>query len=120
MIKGLNIIDNVKISSDIEALHASLKRLFFTPIGSQIGNLDYGSRIPEYLFEQATEENILAILNEAKDLILNYEPRIILNAIGAEVQPTMNTGALQLVINIEFYWVGDENTDNLNTLQITA
>jgi phage baseplate assembly protein W len=119
MIKGLDIINGVKISKDINLLHMSLVRLFFTPIGSQIGALDYGSRIPDYLYEDASEVNVLAILTEAKDLIVNYEPRIVLNAISAEIKPTTNNGSKELIINIEFDWVNEEGSGQSNSIQIT-
>jgi hypothetical protein len=73
-------IDGVKgltIQKDSNLFASRMERLFFTPIGESIGNLERGSRIPDFFWEGATEENAQAILREVKFLLQAFEKEII-------------------------------------------
>lgn len=116
--KGL-IINNqsVKIgeysSTNQELLHASLERLFFVEIGTQLGSLDQGSRIIDYFYEPATENTALAIMDEVEFLITTYEVRMVLEAVGVDIVPA--AGATGLIIMVRYHL--PENPDKVEYLE---
>lgn len=114
MIKGLAVTDGVDIANDIDALSASLKRLLFVGIGESLGNLERGSRIPEYLDEPQTMQTANGIINEVVMLIQAFEKRINLQSVGV-----LFTDDRGIVIQIEFYWIGDNDKTDLQSLSLS-
>jgi len=116
---ALDSSDGLRVASDHELLKSRLERLFFTPLNDQIGSVNSGSRILDYLWEGATEENARAILKEVKWLISAYEPNMMLTSVLVKFLPVSNSGAIALVIEISFYWIDLEDEEfNLNIIKI--
>lgn len=102
--QGLIITSNdIKIAKDKELIHNSLERLLFSETLSNIGFLDKGSRILDYLHERVTFNEVIAIIREIKDLIRSYEPRIILDSVGAKIIP--NESIIMIEVYLEFHFV---------------
>lgn len=114
--KGLSFNNGkVEIAHQLDALASSLGRLFFTGIGENIGNLDRGSRIMEYLYEPVEAQTATCILNEVIELIKVYEPRIKLTAVGVEL--TSNRGC---IISIEFSWTFITSDTSVQQLTLSS
>ena len=102
--KGLVITDNnleIKTFSgtDRSLIEASIERLLFLELGGIMGALTIGSRILDYFFELATAKNAQAIMEEVKFLVTNFEPRIILNAVGINLIPEQGTIGILILLN---------------------
>lgn len=114
--KGLSFNNGkVEIAHQLDALASSLGRLFFTGIGENIGNLDRGSRIMEYLYEPVDSQTATNILNEVIELIRIYEPRIKLTAVGVEL-----TSSRGCIISIEFNWTFTTTDTSLQSLTLSS
>ena len=98
------------IATDYDLLQSSLERLLFVELGTQVGALDQGSRIPRYFWEAADARAAMAILAEAKALIMRCESRIKLTGVGVELQTLDNKAAI--VLTIKFYWANDGTQTN--------
>lgn len=86
--QGLILTENdIKIAANEVLMHATLERLLFTELGTSVNGLNKGSRILDYLDEGAVEKTAIAVIQEATDLVQNYEPRIILEAVGCDIVP---------------------------------
>jgi len=90
-----------KMVTDEEVVHARLERLFMTTPGDEYGYVELGSRIPEYFWQKATQENIMGILSEIKILMNAHEKFIKLKSVSARVFNTAGSGGDSLEITLE-------------------
>ena len=68
------------------AIARSLRNIVFTQLPERnFFNPDFGSRISESLFENVDEVSALAIQDEIKSSIINFEPRV--NLLNTKVVP---------------------------------
>ena len=98
--QGLSIKDGVEILRDKEYYLARLERLFFIEPGEIPGQLNKGSRIMNYFWQNANARVINELLFEIKKLINTYEKNLSVTAINAALMP-LQTGELMLLIEIE-------------------
>ena len=68
--------DDLVSLSDTSAIARSIRNIVFTSPGEKFFNPDFGSRISESLFENVDEVSALAIEDEIKSSIINFEPRV--------------------------------------------
>ena len=68
--------DDLVSLSDSSAIARSIRNIVFTSPGEKFFNPDFGSRISESLFENVDEVSALAIKDEIKSSIINFEPRV--------------------------------------------
>ena len=68
--------DDLVSLSDTTAIARSIRNIVFTSPGEKFFNPDFGSRISESLFENVDEVSALAIEDEIKSSIINFEPRV--------------------------------------------
>ena len=68
--------DDLVSLSDSSAIARSIRNIVFTSPGEKFFNPDFGSRISESLFENVDEVSALAIEDEIKSSIINFEPRV--------------------------------------------
>ena len=61
---------------DANAIARSLKNIVFTQPGEKFFDPDFGSRISESLFENVDDVSALAIEDEIRSSIINFEPRV--------------------------------------------
>ena len=100
---------------DANAIARSVKNIVFTLPGEKFFNPDFGSRISKVLFENIDDITASVIVDEIKESIRNYEPRvelldvqafpnfdnnqfdvtIIYDIIGSDIQPQELQFALQ-------------------------
>ena len=68
--------DDLISLSDTSAIARSIRNIVFTSPGEKFFNPDFGSRISESLFENVDEVSALAIEDEIRSSIINFEPRV--------------------------------------------
>ena len=98
--QGLSLKDGVKILKDKEYYLDRLERLFFIEPGEIPGQLNKGSLIMDYFWQNATSALMSEMLFEIKKLIHTYEKTLTVEAINAAFMP-LTSGELMLLIEIE-------------------
>ena len=90
--------DDLVSLSDTTAIARSLRNIVFTQPGEKFFNPDFGSRISESLFENVDEVSALAIEDEIKSSIINFEPRVNLSFVNVKPNPDDN----EMNVTIEY------------------
>ena len=91
--------DDLVSLSDTTAIARSLRNIVFTQPGEKFFNPDFGSRISESLFENVDEVSALAIEDEIKSSIINFEPRV--NLLRTNVVPNPDDNEMNVTIEYE-------------------
>ena len=81
------------------AIARSLKNIVFTQPGEKFFNPDFGSRISESLFENVDDVSALAIEDEIRSSIINFEPRV--NLLNVSVNPNVDDNEMNVIIQYE-------------------
>ena len=85
--------------SDTSAIARSIRNIVFTSPGEKFFNPDFGSRISESLFENVDDVSALAIEDEIKSSIINFEPRV--NLLNTNVVPNPDDNEMNVTIEYE-------------------
>ena len=94
--------DDLIALKNTSAIARSLRNIVFTSPGEKFFNPDFGSRISESLFENVDEVSALAIEDEIRSSIINFEPRVnLLDTIVAS-----NPDDNEMNVTIEYEIVG--------------
>ena len=91
--------DDLVSLSDSSAIARSIRNIVFTSPGEKFFNPDFGSRISESLFENVDEVSALAIEDEIKSSIINFEPRV--NLLDTNVVPNPVNNEMNVTIEYE-------------------
>ena len=91
--------DDLVSLNDTTAIARSLRNIVFTQPGEKFFNPDFGSRITESLFENVDEVSALAIEDEIKSSIINFEPRV--NLLNTKVVPNPDDNEMNVTIEYE-------------------
>ena len=94
--------DDLISLSNTSAIARSIRNIVFTSPGEKFFNPDFGSRISESLFENVDNVSALAIKDEIKSSIINFEPRV--NLLDTIVVP--NPDDNEMAVTIEYEIVG--------------
>ena len=94
--------DDLVSLSDTTAIARSLRNIVFTQPGEKFFNPDFGSRISESLFENVDNVSALAIEDEIKSSIINFEPRVNLSFVNVKPNPDDN----EMNVTIEYEITG--------------
>ena len=78
------------------AIARSIRNIVFTLPGEKFFNPSFGSRITESLFENIDDITATIIVDEIRESIENYEPRVELN--NVEAFPDYDNNSFDLVI----------------------
>ena len=81
------------------AIARSLKNIVFTQPGEKFFNPDFGSRISESLLENVDDVSALAIEDEIRSSIINFEPRV--NLLNVSVNPNVEDNEMNVIIQYE-------------------
>ena len=68
--------DDLISLSNTSAIARSIRNIVFTSPGEKFFNPNFGSRISESLFENVDDVSALAIEDEIRSSIINFEPRV--------------------------------------------
>ena len=91
--------DAVVSLSDTSAIARSIRNIVFTSPGEKFFNPDFGSRISESLFENVDDVSALAIEDEIRSSIINFEPRV--NLLNTNVVPNPDDNEMNVTIEYE-------------------
>ena len=91
--------DDLVSLSDTSAIARSIRNIVFTSPGEKFFNPDFGSRISESLFENVDDVSALAIEDEIKSSIINFEPRV--NLLRTNVVPNPDDNEMNVTIEYE-------------------
>ena len=91
--------DDLIALSDRSAIARSIRNIVFTSPGEKFFNPDFGSRISESLFENVDDVSALAIEDEIKSSIINFEPRV--NLLNTNVVPNPDDNEMNVTIEYE-------------------
>ena len=91
--------DDLVSLSDTTAIARSIRNIVFTSPGEKFFNPDFGSRISESLFENVDNVSALAIKDEIKSSIINFEPRVKL--LDTIVVPNPDDNEMNVTIEYE-------------------
>ena len=91
--------DDLISLSNTSAIARSIRNIVFTSPGEKFFNPDFGSRISESLFENVDNVSALAIKDEIKSSIINFEPRV--NLLNTVVVPNPDDNEMNVTIEYE-------------------
>ena len=94
--------DDLISLSNTSAIARSIRNIVFTSPGEKFFNPDFGSRITESLFENVDDVSALAIEDEIRSSIINFEPRVNLLDTVVVANPDDN----EMNVTIEYEIVG--------------
>ena len=94
--------DDLIALKNTTAIARSIRNIVFTQPGEKFFNPDFGSRISESLFENVDNVSALAIKDEIKSSIINFEPRVKLLDTIVVPNPDDN----EMAVTIEYEIVG--------------
>ena len=81
------------------AIARSIRNIVFTQPGEKFFNPEFGSRVSESLFEVVDEVSTIAIRDEIRSSIINYEPRV--NLLDVLVNPKPDENEMDVTIKYE-------------------
>ena len=91
--------DDLVSLSDTSAIARSIRNIVFTSPGEKFFNPDFGSRVSESLFENVDNVSALAIKDEIKSSIINFEPTV--NLLNTNVVPNPDDNEINVTIEYE-------------------
>ena len=91
--------DDLVSLSDTSAIARSIRNIVFTSPGEKFFQPDFGSRISESLFENVDTVSALAIEDEIRSSIINFEPRV--NLLDTTVVPNPDSNEMNVTIEYE-------------------
>ena len=91
--------DDLVSLSDTSAIARSIRNIVFTSPGEKFFQPDFGSRISESLFENVDKVSALAIEDEIRSSIINFEPRV--NLLDTTVIPNPDDNEMNVTIEYE-------------------
>ena len=91
--------DDLISLSNTSAIARSIRNSVFTSPGEKFFNPDFGSRISESLFENVDDVSALAIEDEIRSSIINFEPRV--NLLDTVVVPNPDDNEMNVTIEYE-------------------
>ena len=91
--------DDLISLSNTSAIARSIRNIVFTSPGEKFFQPDFGSRISESLFENVDTVSALAIEDEIRSSIINFEPRV--NLLDTTVVPNPDDNEMNVTIEYE-------------------
>ena len=91
--------DDLIALKNSSAIARSIRNIVFTQPGEKFFNPEFGSRVSESLFEVVDEVSTIAIRDEIRSSIINYEPRV--NLLDVLVKPNPDENEMNVTIKYE-------------------
>jgi len=88
----------VQLSTGITELDGAIRCILETRVGERVMRPEFGSRLSEYVFEPITARTLGLVQEAAREAILRWEPRIVLESVTAA--PGEQEG--QILLEIEY------------------
>ena len=94
--------DDLIALKNTSAIARSIRNIVFTQPGEKFFNPEFGSRVSESLFEIVDEVSSIAIRDEIRSSIINYEPRVKL----LDVAVIPNEGDNEMNVTVKYKIIG--------------
>ena len=91
--------DDLIALKNSSAIARSIRNIVFTQPGEKFFNPEFGSRVSESLFEVVDDVSSIAIRDEIRSSIINYEPRV--NLLDVLVNPNPDENEMNVTIKYE-------------------
>ena len=91
--------DDLIALKNSSAIARSIRNIVFTQPGEKFFNPEFGSRVSESLFEIVDQVSTIAIRDEIRSSIINYEPRV--NLLDVLVNPNPDENEMNVTIKYE-------------------
>ena len=91
--------DDLIALKNSSAIARSIRNIVFTQPGEKFFNPEFGSRVSESLLEVVDEVSTIAIRDEIRSSIINYEPRV--NLLDVLVNPNPDDNEMNVTIKYE-------------------
>ena len=91
--------DDLIALKNSSAIARSIRNIVFTQPGEKFFNPEFGSRVSESLLEIVDEVSTIAIRDEIRSSIINYEPRV--NLLDVLVNPNPDENEMNVTIKYE-------------------
>ena len=91
--------DDLIALKNTSAIARSIRNIVFTQPGEKFFNPDFGSRVSESLFEIVDDVSSIAIRDEIRSSIINFEPRV--NLLDVLVIPNEDDNEMNVTIEYE-------------------
>ena len=91
--------DDLIALKNSSAIARSIRNIVFTQPGEKFFNPEFGSRVSESLFEIVDEVSTIAIRDEIRSSIINYEPRV--NLLSVSVNPNPDENEMNVSVKYE-------------------
>ena len=91
--------DDLIALKNSSAIARSIRNIVITQPGEKFFNPEFGSRVSESLFEIVDEVSTIAIRDEIRSSIINYEPRV--NLLDVLVNPNPDENEMNVTIKYE-------------------
>ena len=91
--------DDLIALKNSSAIARSIRNIVFTQPGEKFFNPEFGSRVSESLFEIVDEVSTIAIRDEIRSSIINYEPRV--NLLDVLVNPNPDENEMNVSVKYE-------------------
>ena len=88
--------DDLIALKNSSAIARSIRNIVFTQPGEKFFNPEFGSRVSESLFEIVDEVSSIAIRDEIRSSIINYEPRV--NLLDVIVIPNEDDNEMNVTV----------------------
>lgn len=104
--KDVNYTDELLPSADLErkegiyAIIESWRNILITPERSVDHDPEYGSKLPEYIFEQSDEVTQEEIIDEIKTKLMTYDNRATIGRIN--IHPHMNRKGYTIQMTVRY------------------
>ena len=94
--------DDLIALKNSSAIARSIRNIVFTQPGEKFFNPEFGSRVSESLFEVVDDVSSIAIRDEIRSSIINYEPRVKL----LDVAVIPNEGDNEMNVTVKYKIIG--------------
>lgn len=115
--KGFSFFEYEKTGSflitDVELVKLDLLNHIFTRRGDRIRQVQFGTSIPDIVFENITDDLIEDVYDELES-VFNFDPRVKL--ISLEVTPSADENSITASVTIRYVELDFTETLNLNII----
>lgn len=94
------VTNDILILKNEDAIKKSVSNIIRTTLGERFFNVNFGTSINDYLFENTSTDLVFTVRDEIKLALENYEPRIEINRIEVDIPADSNELNVQVVYDI--------------------
>lgn len=94
------VTNDILVLKNEDAIKKSVSNIIRTTLGERFFNINFGTRINDYLFENTTQDLVFTVRDEIQDALDNYEPRIEVDRIKVDIPPDSNELNVEVVYDI--------------------